>query len=80
MPISTVEILEKKVSNYLRSWLGQPKSLSSIVHYIHHNSLQLLFKSLEEEFKITITREVVQYRGSRDPKVANAGIQVRTAR
>lgn len=35
-------------------------------------------KSLEEQFNVTITREVVQYRDSSDQKVAKAGIQVRT--
>lgn len=69
--ISTVEILEWKVSNYLRRRLGLPKSLSSIALYGQHNKLQLPFKSLEEEFKVMRTREVVQYR---DSKVATAGI------
>lgn len=64
----------------LRRWLGLPKSLSSIALYGHHTKLQLPFKSLEEEFKVTRTREVVQYRHSSDPKVAKAGIQVRTGR
>ncbi|XP_061896514.1 uncharacterized protein LOC133645675 [Entelurus aequoreus] len=79
-PISTVEILERRVSNHLRRWLGLPKSLSSIALYGNSNKLQLPFKSLEEEFKVTRAREVVQYRDSRDPKVAKAGIQVRTGR
>ena len=39
-----------------------------------------LSNSLEEEFKVTRAREVVQYRDSSDPKVAKAGIQVRTGR
>ncbi|XP_061925310.1 uncharacterized protein LOC133664585 [Entelurus aequoreus] len=79
-PISTVEILERRVSNHLRRWLGLPKSLSSIALYGNSNKLQLPFKSLEEEFKVTRAREVVQYRDSSDPKVAKAGIQVRTGR
>lgn len=37
-------------------------------------------KSLEEQFNVTITREVVQYRDSSDQKVAKAGIQVRTGK
>ena len=48
--------------------------------YGNTNKPQLLFKSLEEEFKVTTAREVVQYRDSSDPKVAKAGIQVRTGR
>lgn len=68
------------VSNHLRRWLGLPRSLSSIALYGNTNKLQLPFKSLEEEFKVTRAREVVQYRDSSDPKVAKAGIQVRTGR
>ncbi len=80
VPISTVETLERKVSSHLRKWLGLPKSLSSIALYGHRNKLQLPLKSLEEEFKVTRAREVLQYRDSSDPKVAKAGIEVRTGR
>ncbi|XP_062283087.1 uncharacterized protein LOC133987658 [Scomber scombrus] len=80
VPISTVETLERRVSNHLRRWLGLPRSLSSIALYGNSNKLQLPFKSLEEEFKVSRAREVVQYRDSSDPKVAKAGIQVRTGR
>ena len=59
---------------------GLPKSLSSIALYGCNNKLQLLFKSFEEEFKVSRTREVVHDRDSNNPKVVNAGIQVRTGR
>lgn len=72
--------MERKVSNYLRRWLELPKSLSSIALYGHHNKLQLPFKCLEEEFKVTRTREMLQYRDSKDLKLAKAGIRVRTGR
>ncbi len=42
--------------------------------------LRLPFKSLEEEFKVLRSREVLQYQESKDPKVVEAGIQVRTGR
>ncbi len=74
VPISTLETLERKVSSHLRKWLGLPKSLSSIALYGHHNKLQLPLKSLEEEFKVTRAREVLQYRDSSDSKVEKAGI------
>lgn len=80
VPISTVEILERKISSHLRKWLGLPKSLRSIALYGHRNKLQLPLKSLEEEFKVMRAREVLQYRDSRDPKVAKDGIEVRTGR
>ncbi len=72
--------LERKVSSHLRRWLGLPKSLSSIALNGHRNKLKLPLKSLEEEFKVSRAREVLLYRDSRDPKVATAGIEVRTGR
>ena len=80
VPITTVETLERRVSSHLWRWLELRRSLSSLALYGNTNKLQLPFKSLEEEFKVTRAREVVQYRDSRDPKVAKAGIQVRTGR
>lgn len=80
VPISTVETLERKVSSHLRRWLGLPKSLSCIALYGHRNKLQLPLKSLQEEFKVTKARDVLLYRDSSDPKVATAGIEVRTGR
>ena len=80
VPISTVETLERRVSSHLRKWLGLPRSLTSLALYGNTNKLQLPFKSLEEEFMVTRTREGVQYRDLCDPKVAKAETQVRTGR
>lgn len=44
------------------------------------NSLHVPFSGLTEEFKVAHTREAVQYRDSKDCKVASAGIEVRTGR
>nr|AAN12398.1 polyprotein [Tetraodon nigroviridis] len=79
-PISTVEGLERRVSSCLRRWLGLPRSLSSNALYGNNNKLTLPFSSLAEEFMVTRAREVLQYRESKDPKVALAGIEVRTGR
>lgn len=48
--------------------------------YGKSNILQLPFRGLKEEFMVSQTREVLQYRNSRDPKVSAAGIEVRTGR
>ncbi|XP_074527636.1 uncharacterized protein LOC141791255 [Halichoeres trimaculatus] len=79
-PISTVEGFERRVSSHLRRWLGLPRSLSSIALYGNKNKLTLPFNSLTEEFKVARAREVLQYKESKDPKVAQAGIEVRTGR
>lgn len=76
--MSTVEALEK-IGSYLWWWLGLPRSLSSDALY-GSNSLQLPLSSLSEEFVMTRSREAMQYRDSRDSKVAAAGIEVRPGR
>lgn len=78
--MTTVEVMEKKISSYLRRWLGFPRSLSSSALSGTSNILQLPVSGLVEEFMVTRTREALQYRDSRDPKVASAGIQVKTGR
>ena len=61
-PLSTVEFLEREVSNHVRRWPRLPKSLSSVSLYEHIDKLQLPFKSLEEDFTVTRAMEVMQYR------------------
>ncbi|KAL3976498.1 mitochondrial import inner membrane translocase subunit TIM8 [Sarotherodon galilaeus] len=80
VPITTVESLERKISGFLRKWLGLPRSLTSAALYGASNSLQLPFSGLTGEFKVARTREALQYRDSKDCKVASAGIEVRTGR
>ena len=80
VPMSTVEALERKISGYLRRWLGLPRGLSSVALYGTSNALQLPFKGLSEEFMVSRTRETMQYRDSKDPKVSAAGVEVRTGR
>lgn len=42
--------------------------------------MRLPFRGLVEEFKVAKTREAILYRDSKDPKVAEAGIEVQTMR
>ncbi|XP_067280778.1 uncharacterized protein [Pseudorasbora parva] len=80
VPISTIEGFERRVSRFLRKWLGLPRSLSSIALYGQNNKLKLPISGLSEEFKVGRAREVLQYRESLDPMVFQAGIEVRTGR
>ena len=80
VPMSAVEQLERRINSFLRRWLGLPRCLSSTALYGTSNALQLPFKGLVEEFIVSRTREACQYRYSKDPKVAGAGIEVRTGR
>ena len=57
-----------------------PRCLSGAALYGNSNALRLPCSSLVEEFKITNTRDLLQYAESEDPKVAAAGIQIRSGR
>ncbi len=41
VPMTTVEALERTISQFLRRWLGLPRSLSNIALYGHYTKLQL---------------------------------------
>lgn len=69
--------MQRKVSSYLRRWLGLPRSLSSAALYGKCNKLQLPLNSLNEEFRVARTREVLLYRDSKDSRVARSGVTVR---
>ncbi|XP_063050305.1 asialoglycoprotein receptor 1-like [Engraulis encrasicolus] len=49
--MSTVEMLEGTISQFLRRWLGLPRSPSSIALYGNSTMLQLPISGLSEEFK-----------------------------
>ena len=78
--ITTAEGMERKISGYLRRWLGLSKSLSSAALYGATNAIQLPFRSLKEEFVVTCTREAILYRDSKDLKVSGAGTEICTGR
>ncbi len=50
VPMTTVESLERKISGFLRKWLGLPCSLTSAALYGTSNILQLRFSGPTEEF------------------------------
>jgi hypothetical protein len=80
IPTSTAEALERRISSYLRRWLGVPRSFSSIGLYSTGSKLQLPLKGLTEEYKATKVRAVLMLRDSIDKKISEAGIEVRTGR
>ena len=56
-------------SKYNR-WLSLPKCLSSVALYGNSNMVQLPFKSLVEEYKVAKVRTTIQFKNSKDPKIA----------
>ena len=80
IPASTVEKLEQLTSKYLRRWLGMPPSFTSIGLYGRCCKLQLPLSSVLEEYKAAKARLLLTLRDSKDDKIRNAGIEVRTGR
>ena len=76
--ISYVEEMEWKVSNYIRKWLGIPRSPLNIAFYGHNTKLQLLLSSLIEEFKVTKARLYMMLRDSEDQVIRDILLEVKT--
>ncbi|KAI2663059.1 hypothetical protein H4Q32_002088 [Labeo rohita] len=74
VPMTTVEDMERKISSYLRRWLGLPRSLSSAALYGSSNILQLPFSGLTEEFMVlkavaeSIAKAINTTKGHSKPK------------
>lgn len=80
VPVSTVEGLERKLNTYLRRWLGVPRSFCSIGLSSKGSKLQLPMPSVVEEYKATKTHQAMMLRDSKDERVRQADIVVRTGR
>ena len=79
-PLSNVEEAEKKITAYLRRWLGVPQCFSSVNLYSKDCNLQLLFRSTTEEFKATKAYQLIMLRVIKYNKIKNADIQGKTGR
>ena len=51
VPLTTVELLQRKITASLKKWLKLPKSLSNACFYSKSSKLKLPYSSLTEEFK-----------------------------
>lgn len=78
--LSIVETLERKISTYPCRWLGLPHSLSSAALYGRGKKLHLPISSLDEDFRVSRTREAILYGDFMDPSVASDCIIVKTDR
>jgi len=78
--LTTVESLERRISSYLRRWLGVPRSFSNVGLYSSGSRMQLPITALTEEFKATNASAVLTIRESQDQTIRDAGITVRTGR
>ena len=72
--------MERKVSSYLRKWLGVPRSMTDVALYSTTAKLQLPTTSLVEEFKVAKARTFLMLRDSKDPVIREAQPDVPTGR
>lgn len=75
----TVQKMDLKANNYIRKWLGLPRSLSS-VGLFGRNALQLPLRSILLGYRQEKARLVLELRDSSDPSVQNTKAPVRTGR
>lgn len=72
--MTTLDLMERRIRSYRPSTQSQQRSAAL---YASSNILQLPFSGLKQDFMVVLTREALMYR---DPRVAAAGIEVRTGR
>ena len=78
--MTRVETMERKVSSYLRKWLGVPRSLTSGALYCSTSKLTLPTTALTEEYKVAKARIYLMMRDSKDPVVKQAKPEVSSGR
>lgn len=78
--LSRVEIIESRISKYIRKWLGLPKPLNNSAIYGKTGQLQLPIASLVEEYKAAQVRTVMTLRYSNDPAIQEDPPEVRSGR
>jgi len=76
--ITHVEAMERQLNNYMKKWLGVPRSMTNIALHSSRTKLTLPVKSLVEEFKVAKVRSVMTLRDSKDPVVKNTQPAVKT--
>ena len=79
-PITTVELIERKVSKSLRRWLGVPPGFTSVGLYMQSGQLQLPISSAVEEYKVAKCRNLLCLRDSEDKSIRQSGIVTRSGR
>ena len=76
IPVTKIELMQRKMTVALKRWLKIPKSFSSDCLYSRTSKLRLPFTSLTEEYKTAKARSLITLETSTDPCISNAGIAV----
>ena len=72
IPLSTVERFEKRISRFIRKWLGFHPTISSLALYSKESPCPLPITSLTSLFKTTKASAQLQLRDSSDPIIASS--------
>ena len=76
VPMSTVEAIQRLITQALKRWLGLPKTLSTACFYSKTAKLQFPYSELTEEVKAAKARNLVTLTGSKDSCISGANIVV----
>ena len=76
VPMTTVEHIQKLITQSLKRWLGLPKSLSTACFYSKSAKLQFPYSELTEEVKAAKARNLVTLAESKDKCIRGAKIVV----
>jgi hypothetical protein len=72
--------MERRVSHYLRKWLGAPPGLSRAALYRMSAKFTLPLSSVVEEYKVGKVRALMTLKESQDQKISAAEPEVRTGK
>ena len=76
VPMSTVETIQKFITQALKRWLGLPKTLSTACFYSKTAKLQFPYTELTEEVKAAKARNLITLSESKDQCIKGAEIVV----
>ena len=76
VPMTTVDHIQKLITQSLKRWLGLPKSLSTACFYSKSAKLQFPYSELTEEVKAAKARNLVTLAESKDKCIRGAKIVV----
>ena len=80
IPLTKVEQMQRKITAYLKKWMGIPRSFSTDCMYSKTSKIKLPFTSLTDDFKATKARNMVTFQESEDPCIKGAEIDVDAGR
>ena len=76
VPMTTIEVIQKMITQSLKRWLGLPRTLSTACFYSRTAKLQFPYSELTEEVKAAKARNLVTLEESKDECIKGATLTV----